>query len=574
MTAVATQAGAVPREVADWHAINWHAVSSNVRRLQARIVKATREGRWGKVRALQHLLTHSFSGKALAVRRVTESSGKKTSGVDKELWDTPRRKTTAIDELKRRGYKPLPLRRVYIQKGGGRMRPLGIPAMRDRAMQALYLLALDPVAETTGDRNSYGFRRDRCAADAVEQCFGMLAKKASPQWVLEGDIKSCFDHLSHEWLLANVPTDKAVLGKWLKAGFLEGNTLHPTEAGTPQGGVISPVLMNLALDGLEAALRSKFPLRHRRLPLRGYRPKVHLVRYADDFIITGRTKEQLETEVRPFVEEYLAERGLALSPEKTRLTHISEGFDFLGQNVRKYHGKLIVKPSKKSVTTFLAKVRAVVKANKQAKAGELITYLNPMLKGWANYHRHASSSRTFSKVGAAVFRVLWRWALRRHRRRSLKWIRAKYFGQLGGRNWVFQGKDTDVRGVTRLMRLFYISCVPIKRHIKVRGEANPYDPEWETYFERRLDARMKDDLKGRWQLLGLWQEQQGLCPACGQKITRATGWHSHHIVWRCHGGADGVRNRVLLHPNCHSQVHSRKLNVVKPRPRAGALAEA
>jgi RNA-directed DNA polymerase len=368
--------------------------------------------------------------------------------------------------------------------------------------------------------------------------------------------------------------DKAILGKWLKAGFLENNTLHATQAGTPQGGVISPVLMNLALDGLEAALRSRFPLRYERVPLRGYHPKVHLIRYADDFIITGRTKEQLEMEVRPFVEGYLKERGLALSEEKSRLTHINEGFDFLGQNVRKYNGKFIIKPSKKSVTAFLAKVRAVIKANKQTKAGELIAYLNPMLKGWANYHRHASSSRTFSKVGAAVFRVLWRWALRRHRRRSKKWIKGKYFGHVGDRNWVFQGKDTDASGATRLMRLFYIECVPIKRHIKVRGEANPYDPEWEPYFERRIDARMKDDLKGRWQLFSLWQEQKGLCPACGQKITRATGWHNHHIVWRCHGGADGARNRVLLHPNCHSQVHSRKLKVVKPRPRKGALAEA
>lgn len=571
MTAKERQAGAVSRKVTNWHTINWQKVSHEVRRLQARIVKATQEKRWGKVKALQRLLTHSFNGKALAVRRVTENSGKKTSGVDKELWDTPIRKAAGINELKQRGYKPLPLRRVYIPKSNGEMRPLSIPAMRDRAMQALYLLALDPIAETTGDKNSYGFRKERRAADAIEQCFCILARKISPQWILEGDIKSCFDKLSHEWLLAHIPMDKAILGKWLKAGFLENNTFHQTESGTPQGSICSPVLANLALDGLEATLRSKFPQQYWHLPLRGQCPKVNLIRYADDFIITGMSKEILENEVKPLLEDFLKERGLELSRAKTRVVHISEGFDFLGQNIRKYKDKLLVTPSKKSVKEFLSKVREVIKTNKAAKVGDLIAYLNPMLKGWANYHRHVVSSRTFSKVDAAVFRSLWQWACRRHPHNSKRWIRNKNFGRFGENNWVFQGKFTKGDGTTGLARLFYMVRVPIKRHIKIRGEANPYNPEWETYFEHRLDVKMESDLKGRWQLLNIWREQNGICPVCDQKITRLTGWHSHHIVWRCHGGKDGSENRVLLHPNCHTQIHYGKLQVVKPRPSKRAL---
>jgi len=249
-----TFAGAASHNEVNWQTINWSAVHRNVRRLQARIVKATQEGRWGKVQALQHLLTHSFSGKALAVRRVTENQGKKTAGVDKEIWDTPDKKAHAVQTLRQRGYHPPPLRRVYIPKSNGRMRPVGIPAMSCRAMQALYLLALNPVAETTGDRNSYGFRPERSTADAIEQCFNGLSHRYSAQWVLEGDIQSCFDEICHTWLEAHIPMDKPILHKWLKAGYIDKSIFHQTEEGTPQGGPISPVLANLTLDGLEDKL--------------------------------------------------------------------------------------------------------------------------------------------------------------------------------------------------------------------------------------------------------------------------------------------------------------------------------
>src|SRR5712691_8306732 len=280
MTAVVTPTGALSTETGAWHTLDWYAVHRTVRRLQARIVKAVQAGRWGKVRALQHLLTHSFSGKALAVKRVTENEGKKTPGVDGLIWDTPAKKVGAIEALRQRGYRASPLRRLYSPKNDGtnRQRPLSIPTMLDRAMQALYLLALDPIAETLGDPNSYGFRTERSTADAIEQCFTVLARKHAPQWILEGDIRACFDGLSHEWLLAHIPMDQAMLRKWLKAGFVDKHVLHPTEAGVPQGSVASPVITKLALNGLERRLKAHYPPNTRR----AQQAKVNVVIYADD----------------------------------------------------------------------------------------------------------------------------------------------------------------------------------------------------------------------------------------------------------------------------------------------------
>jgi RNA-directed DNA polymerase len=563
MTADNQTAGASFHGVTDWSAIDWQKAHHTVRRLQARIVKATQEGRWGKVKALQRLLTHSFSGKALAVRRVTENQGKYTPGVDKVLWDTPQKKLNAIYALRQRDYHPKPLRRIYIPKKNGNKRPLGIPCMSCRAMQALYLLALDPVSETKADQNSYGFRPGRSTADAIEACFKVLSKRTAPQWVLEGDIKGCFDAISHEWLLTHIPMEKALLKKWLKAGYMEQHVLHPTEEGTPQGGIISPVLANMALDGLEKLLRERYPKPHT-----GYNAKVNFIRYADDFLITGETKDLLEKEVKPLVEQFMSERGLTLSQEKTVITHIEEGFDFLGQNIRKYKDgkrrKLLVKPSKKSIQAHLEKVRNIIKKNPALAADKLITQLNPIIGGWAQYHQHVVSGKIFKIVDDAIYHRLRRWAKRRHPKKSNEWVAKKYFTTSNGDNWVFYG---ETEGKKR--HLMNTTQTPIKRHVKIRGEANPYDPQWEEYYEKRLDVHMATKLKGRRWLLHLWQEQDGLCPVCHQKITTITGWQSHHILWRSKGGPDTAENRVLLHPTCHQQIHSQGKTVEKPRPAKG-----
>jgi RNA-directed DNA polymerase len=337
---------------------------------------------------------------------------------------------------------------------------------------------------------------------------------------------------------------------------MDKHVLSPTEAGVPQGGICSPVIANLALDGLETAIKA-----YASLPTqRAQRAKVNVVRFADDFIITGSSYELLEQEIIPLVERFLRERGLELSPEKTRITHIEDGFDFLGQHVRKYGGKLLTKPARKNVKAFLGKIRKIVKANKQATTANLIAQLNPVIRGWANYHRHVASKVTFYHVDTAIFTMLWSWAKRRHPTKSKGWVAKKYFRARHGRRWIFFGKQADHE-----LELFRAGDVPIQRHVKIRGAANPYDPQWEVYFEERLRVKMTHDLKGRRQLLYLWKQQDGLCPLCRQKITRLTGWHNYHTIWRTYGGSDTADNRILLHPNCHRQVHSQSFDVAPPR---------
>ncbi|NJM41488.1 MAG: group II intron reverse transcriptase/maturase [Anaerolineae bacterium] len=537
-----------------WHAIDWAKANRTVKRLQTRIVKATQAGRPGKRKALQWLLTHSYSARALAVKRVTDNHGKNTPGVDGIIWNTPEKKINAVRQTgRRRNYRPQPLRRIYIPKASNpkKLRPLSIPCMADRAEQALHLQALDPVAETTQDPNSYGFRRERSTADALAQCFNVLSKQTCASYILEGDIKSCFDKISIEWLCQHVPMDQQILRKWLKAGFIDKGKLYESTEGTPQGGIASPVLANLALDGMERMLHHKLSSSKM-----GRSNKINVVKYADDFIVTGATQEVLEQEVKPLIEGFLAERGLELSSEKTVITHIDEGFDFLGCNLRKRKGKLLITPAAKNIAALKTKIRKLVEINAHNTAGELIKSLNPLLRGWGNYYKPWVSKQVFADIDSFLFATVWRWARKRHPTRNSTWRRKTYFTTQGNRHWVFTGQVATKAGNLHSIHLFSLASIRIQRHIKIKLDANPYDPNWESYFERRLHARMKDTLTDRMDLQMLWSRQSGICPMCKQPLLPEEAWERHHVIWRVMGGDNTLSNLKLLHANCHHQLHS------------------
>jgi RNA-directed DNA polymerase len=478
---VQTKCAASQPEVSNWTAIDWNKCEHRVRKLQARIVKAQKKKRYGQVKYLQHILVTSFDAKALAVKRVTSNKGKRTAGVDNVKWTTSGAKFKAILSLKRKGYKPKPLKRVYIDKSNGKKRPLGIPTMRDRAMQALYLMALEPVTETTADGNSYGFRRTRSTADAIDALHRILSKKCSPEWILEGDIKGCFDHISHKWLRDNVQIDSKVLTKWLKCGVIFNRTFSHTKEGTPQGGIISPTLANATLDGMEKSVKEKYRNRLRNGKL--YCPKVNLIRYADDFVVTADNREILE-EIKTLLTEFLAKRGLTLSEEKTLITHVSDGFDFLGFNIRKYNGKLLIKPSKKSQKKIVEKLHEVIFSNKATSQGVLIELLNPVVTGWGNYFRHVVSKSVFAKIDHILVGQLKHWAFRRHNRKSKGWVINKYFKTVNNRAWTFTGSRT-VNDTEQVFTLKRLADIPIVRHVKVKKDANPFDPQWFAYFAKR-----------------------------------------------------------------------------------------
>lgn len=463
-----------------WNDINWEEAEEYVNRLQLRIVKAVQKNKWNLIKRLQYLLIHSFYAKALAVKRVTTNKGKRTAGVDGELWQTPAKKSEAIYNLNEKGYSAQPLRRVYIEKYGKKeKRPLSIPTMKDRAMQALFLMSLEPIAETTADRISFGFRKYRSAHDAMAYLFMILAKRTAPIWILEGDIKGCFDNISHNHLLNNIPMNKRVLRKFIKSGYVFRKKLFPTKAGTPQGGIISPTLANMTLDGMEKTLIEEF-WTNQKGQVKDWprkKNKVNLIRYADDFVVTDKTKEIAE-KAKEIIQSFLIARGLTLSAEKTKITNIHDGFDFLGWNFRKYNKKLIIKASDKSVKKVNKTISITIKGNASSTQGKLILKLNQIITGWANYHQPVCSKKTFSKLDSVIWNMLWKWSKRRHPNKNHNWVMHRYWRKVKTRKWVFAENGLTLRKA---------ADIPIVRHIALQLNRNPFLDK--DYFENRKQTQ-------------------------------------------------------------------------------------
>jgi RNA-directed DNA polymerase len=474
-----------------WRSIDRKKFLRQVRRLQRRIAKAVTEGRWNKVKVLQRILTRSHSAKVLAVLKATSNRGARTPGVDGKRWITPAQKMRGVLSLDRRGYRALPLRRIHIPKKAGstKTRPIGIPVIRDRAMQALHQMALEPVAETQADPNSYGFRPYRGVWDAIAQCFCVLGKKISRcRWIYEADIQACFDGISHPWMLENITMDRDLLQQWLQCGYISDRKLFPITAGTPQGGIISPTLCNCVLDGMEETIRQAVPKSE----------KVYFVRYADDFIVAAENRETLQQRVQPAVQKFLAKRDLQLSAEKTRITHVKEGFDFLGKHVRQFGDKLIITPAKKNVKAICQKIRDIVRRGRGRSAAELIRQLNPVIRGWAQAHRTVQATEAFSYVEKQTFDAIWQWCLRSHPSKSKTWIFRKYYRRQDGKGWGrFHATERDRSGKLCRRELVRPQDVPLVRYIKIRGNSNPHDAQDGPYFSMRRKADHMTELSTR-----------------------------------------------------------------------------
>jgi len=540
-------------EPTDWNSVNWREANRNVRRLRQRIFRATQEQDWDKVQSLQRLLLRSRSNRLVSVRRVTQiNQGKNTPGVDKLVVKTPGARGKLVDQLA--DYQPWrakPTRRVYIPKANGKQRPLGIPTVTDRCIQAMVKNSLEPSWEARFEGISYGFRPGRGCHDAIAKIFLLASPHRKKKWVIDADIKGAFDNIDHEYLLEAIGTapGRELIRQWLKAGYMEDGVFHPTEAGTPQGGVISPLLANIALHGMEKALGVKYDNRGQ---ICGNRA---VVRYADDFVVFCESKEDAEVSVQ-ILTEWLAKRGLTLSPEKTRIVHITEGFDFLGFNVKQYKVnntrtgyKLLIRPSKESVKNIRRKLRTHWKNLKGTNVIAVLKTLNPIIRGEANYYRIAVATRTFSSLDDWMTKRAVRYAKSTHPTKPWKWLVKKYWGRLNKErknNWVFGDKQTG----GYLLKFTWFN---IKRHVLVKGPASPDDPNLQAYWVNRTKGKSAE-LSATEQRLA--RKQNYVCPLCGQSLFNDEELHIHHVQPRRKGGTNADENRKIVHLYCHQQIHS------------------
>jgi RNA-directed DNA polymerase len=539
----------------DWNAVNWRSANRVVRNLRQRIFRAAQEGNQKKVHSLQKLLVRSYSNRLISVRRVAQmNAGKNTPGMDKLVIKTPAARGKMVDTLAKNSlWQAKPVKRVYIPKSNNKVRPLGIPVIQDRCLQAMLKNALEPAWEAKFEGISYGFRPGRSCQDAIGKIYHLARPNKTKKWILDADIKGAFDNISHESLLkalGPVP-GRNLIKQWLKAGYIENEMFHATEQGTPQGGIISPLLANIALHGMEDAIGVKYNYRGNIIGKRA------IVRYADDFVCFCETKEDAQ-QVQSILTEWLKERGLTLSEEKTRIVHLTEGFDFLGFNVRHYPApltsktgwKLLIKPSKESVQEVRKKIKQIWKELQSSNLQLVFNKLNPIIRGWAHYFRSVVASETFRKLDHWMYQRQERYARRKHPNKSQKWRHHKYWGRLNldrFDTWTFGDKQTG-------RYLLKFSWFPIQRHVGVRTTASPDDPSLKDYWRKRQAAKVKDLTSSRQKLA---KRQKGRCGECFESLFNDEELQVHHRIAQSLGGNDSYSNLVLVHLFCHQQIHAK-----------------